>query len=628
MRLSKRVHWIAYLKSTGRDIFAGRIWYKDGDVSFFPYTEVKIKVTRSLFVNQRKAAIEFSGGGAAIRKRTLLFRSQYFHPIAMEFDTAEGTTAVTTYRTNSHPNRPPSLPAENLSIETVYRRVGFDVSRSGDNIIPISGAGPNARWSDAEMHDAMQTYWSKFANAPKWAMWVFFASLHEMGTSLGGIMFDDIGPNHRQGTAIFEDSFISTAPPGDPASAAWVNRMRFWTACHEMGHSFNLAHSWQKSLGTPWIPLPNEPEARSFMNYPYNVAGGQAAFFADFQFCFSKGELLFVRHAPTRFVQPGNADWFDHHGFQQANVSAGPPLKLEIRANRAKPVFEYLEPTTLELKLTNISSGDLLIEKDMLSSADHMTVIIKKDNRPARQHIAYAQTCPQPGTKVLERDSSEYESLFISAGINGWDLAEPGNYTIQACLHFGDIDIVSNAFRIRVSPPMGFEEEVLAQDFFSDEVGRILAFDGSMFFAEGNDVLRSVAERLKDRKVALHALVALGNPLTRQFKQLVIQETAKGYGAAWQSKAKIDCAAPNHDVACKDLTAALTARKEIAAETLGHIDYRYYTERFAAWMADEGSISEAARIQDDLLGVLTGRKVTNSVLAEIKTKASSYKRKG
>ena len=127
------------------------------------------------------------------------------------------------------------------------------------------------------MHDAMQIYWSHFANVPQWRLWVLFASLHDRGASLGGIMFDDIGPNHRQGTSLFNDSFIKNAPNGDPNPAAWVQRMKFWTACHEMGHAFNLAHSWQKALGTPWIPLANENEARSFMNYPYNVAGGQAA---------------------------------------------------------------------------------------------------------------------------------------------------------------------------------------------------------------------------------------------------------------------------------------------------------------------------------------------------------------
>ncbi len=96
------------------------------------------------------------------------------------------------------------------------------------------------------MHDAMQTYWSRFANQAQWSTWVFFAALHERGTGLGGIMFDDIGPNHRQGTAIFTKSFISQPPAGDPASNAWVRRMQFWTACHEMGHSFNLAHVLQQ----------------------------------------------------------------------------------------------------------------------------------------------------------------------------------------------------------------------------------------------------------------------------------------------------------------------------------------------------------------------------------------------
>ena len=77
--------------------------------------------------------------------------------------------------------------------------------------------------------------------------------------------------------------------------------MKFWTAVHEMGHSFNLAHSWQKALGQPWIPLSNEPEARSYMNYPFRVDGGQSSFFADFEYRFSDSELLFMRHAPARF---------------------------------------------------------------------------------------------------------------------------------------------------------------------------------------------------------------------------------------------------------------------------------------------------------------------------------------
>lgn len=229
-------------------------------------------------------------------------------------------------------------------MQKVYQRAGFDVSTSpAPSIVPLAGAGANGKWSDQEMHDAMQVYWSKFANKAQWALWTFFAAQHEQGSSLGGIMFDDIGPNHRQGTAIFTNSFIAVPPAGDPNPAAWINRMVFWTATHEMGHAFNLAHSWQKALGLPWIPgLANEPEARSFMNYPYSVSGGQTAFFSNFQFRFSDPELLFLRHAPARLVQMGNAAWFDHHGFEQARVLPEPSFKLEARVNRAEARFEFL----------------------------------------------------------------------------------------------------------------------------------------------------------------------------------------------------------------------------------------------------------------------------------------------
>lgn len=97
--------------------------------------------------------------------------------------------------------------------------------------------------------------------------------------------------------------------------------------------------------------------------------------------------------------------------------------------------------------------------------------------------------------------SSFYESLFISAGQNGWDLAEPGNYLIQIALHSHDEeqDIISNPLHLRIAPPHGYDEELLAQDFFSEDVGRILTFNGSQILTTANDTLREVAERLGER---------------------------------------------------------------------------------------------------------------------------------
>jgi hypothetical protein len=633
-------HWIANLSVSGPNSWTGNIWYKDSSPGrVFPYTSVEIKVT-----GRRKATATFSGGGGAPRQRTLKFEGPYFHPVDFEFDFAEGEAPTLTVDTCAHPNRPATLPCENLSLQTVYRRAGFDVETSAGGTVPLPGAGPDTLWSDLELHDAMQTYWSHFVAEPQWAMWVFFASLHEPlpdppgpprpPTALGGIMFDDIGDNHRQGTAIFNDSFIANPPAGDPNPDDWVRRMIFWTAAHEMGHAFNLAHSWDKAFetghpGGPWIPLTDEPEARSFMNYPFRVSGGQTAFFSDFEYAFSDQELLFLRHAPTRFVQHGNAAWFDHHGFQGVNTLAEQPLKLELRVNRQTPAFGFMEPVTLELKLTNTSSQPQLVDSDLLSKTDSMAVILKKDRRPARQFVPYAQYCSLPETKVLMPGESVYEPLFVSAGKNGCDVADPGGYTVQVALHTdSEAYLVSNPLRLLVEPPPDerrYDAERIAEDYFSEEVGRILWFGGSQVLEKGNDTLREVAERLGDRRVALHANAALGNAVAREYKQLNLGDGAKERAKpAAIAGGEITVRPPEMEEARKDFTAALTDNPDVGAASLGHIRYRRYMNRFSDALAEQGASQEAARVQDTLHDTLANRNVVDRVLEEIKDRREGY----
>jgi hypothetical protein len=629
--LTQRVHWIANVTKTAPNQWSGGIWYKDGDAAALPSTQIVANITPSFFPAQRIAKITFMGGGVAGFTRVYNFVSPYFHEVEFEFDSATGVTAVTQINTGDHPNRPASLPVENLPITTVYQRAGFDVKMSGNpSVVPLAGAvgGANPNWSDSEMHDAMQTYWSRFANKAQWSMWTFFAALHEQGTSLGGIMFDDIGPNHRQGTAMFNNAFISQAPAGDPNPVAWVKRMKFWTACHEMGHAFNLAHSWQKqhppAWGTPWIPLANEPLARSFMNYPYNVPGGQTSFFSDFAFRFSDQELKFLRHAPSRFVQMGNADWFDNHGFQQANTLSEPTFKLEVRANRQKSIFEFLEPVVLELKLTNVSNQPQIIDENLLTASDDLTVIIKKQNREARQWSPFAQYCFNPAKTVLNANDSAYESLFVAAGKNGWDVAEPGNYTIQVALHLEDEDIVSAPYNLRIAPPRGYEEEYLAQDFFSEDVGRILAFDGSQYLTGGNDTLREASDRFAERAVAVHAQVALGSPMGRDYKLLTVPDGSSEMASVADANGKIAIIKAQENKADKELSSALLEDADKSAETLGHIDYRYYVDQLSEIEATQGDNKEAAKSQGVLLETLTKRGVLPRVLEEIDDRQNVY----
>jgi hypothetical protein len=457
-------------------------------------------------------------------------------------------------------------------------------------------APPGTTWSDMEMHDSMQIHWSRFANKAQWALWVFYASLHESGTNLGGIMFDDIGPNHRQGTALFVDSFIAQAPANDANPAAWIDRMRFWTAVHEMGHAFNLAHSWQKSGGTPWVPLADEPEARSFMNYPYNVAGGQTAFFSDFEFRFSDPELLFIRHAPERFVQMGNADWFDHHAFEEAAALEEPTLKLELRVNRDRPRYEFMEPVWLELKLTNASDRPQLVDANVLD-VNSVTLILKRNGRDARQLVPFRQKCVQPAPKPLLPGESIYGTVLASAGLNGWDVAEPGTYLVQAAVRIGEEDVVSAPLMLRIAPPLSREEEYAAGDLFTHDAARVLVFGGSRFLDAANDALQEIVARLPERRIALHARVALGNPLTLDYKLLVPID----------GQLKLDMRRAHADEATSLIQPALMERPHVAAESFGHVRYRSIAERVAQRLAAAGAESEAAATIDSAIETLSSR---------------------
>jgi hypothetical protein len=379
-------------------------------------------------------------------------------------------------------------------------------------------------------------------------------------------------------------------------------------------------------LGTPWIPLADEPEARSFMNYPFNVTGGDAAFFADFEFRFSDGELLFMRHAPHRFVRMGDALWFDHHGFEGANVLPVPTFKLEIRVNREKATFEFLEPVVPELKLTNASSQPQLIDEHLLSASDSLTVIIKKQGQQARQFAPYAQYCFLPNKTVLMPGESIYESLFISAGINGWDIAEPGNYIVQVALHVNGEDIISNSLYVRIAPPRSYDEELIAQDFVSEETGRILTFDGSRYLKSGNDALREIVDRLSDRRVALHASVALGSVLASEYKLLVEDPTAA------ENNLKIEVQSPEPEKARDLLSKALVDKPKVAAESLSHIDYKWYIDRASEKLAELGATDTAVEFQDTLYDTMStrevhGRKVLDRVLGEIEAERDSYRAK-
>ena len=595
-----------------RRTIVASINYRDGNAALIPGTTVTFRALRTNGFGYGAYELTLSGGGITPKTYGLSFESIYFDKIEFEVDQVDNAgTVITSYDTHAHPNRSSGLPAETLALTTIFQRAGFEATMSsGGGVISVSGAGANGTWSDAEMHNAMLTYWSRFANNPLWAMWVLYAARHDMGRSLGGIMFDDIGPNHRQGTAIFTNSFIQDVPVGDANPEAWRNRMQFWTAIHEMGHGFNLSHSWQKALGMAWMPLANEPEARSFMNYPNKVVGGQTQFFSNFQFRFSDDELVFMRHAPRRFVQMGNSNWFDNHGFEapEAFATTG-NWNLAIRPNRAENSYRFLEPVTLELKLLNTSGDSKTIEEDMLSDGRHVTIFVQRKGGELRQLRAMTSRCHQPHLDRIEAGHAIYGAHMISTSTDGWLIDEPGFYKVQAAVDLGTEIVVSNVLRIYVAPPVSLEEGIIGGDYFTEDVGRVLAFAGAPQLAQAQDVLRRLVTSCTDNPAAVHASVALSSPLLRDFKILVGLESGNGL--------KIVARPAKVDEASKIQLTALLKEPDKAADTVGHIPFFTLLQHLADSIKAKGDDKVALDVMTKTIRLMKSRKILPSVIENV-----------
>jgi hypothetical protein len=562
-----RLHWLAQLTTVDGNRWAGGIACKDGTAALLPHTAVAVSVRRTPFGIGQTACVTFSGGGIADRSREYRYVSRYFHSVEFEIDTVQTADAAA-----------PAAAFDTLSIEKTFRRAGFNVSQSGgDGALPIATDAP---WTDMELHDAMQTYWSRFAGRSSRAMWVLFAPRHESGTAIDGVVFEDVGAERRPGAALFSDAFVGTSCGRAAGPATPDGRGLLRTACGEMGRAFAPGPA-------PWL------DAR-----PASLGGDAEARGLDVRF--NDRELQLMRHAPERSGRVGDADWFDHHGFAQAAPAADAALRLEVRVDRAKPVFEFLEPVVLDLRLANVSDQPVTVDEGCLAAGDDITVIVKRNGQPARRWVPYARACRRPSPRVLAPGDSISRSLFAAAGRNGWDLAEPGMYDVQAALRRDDGDVVSDRLRLRIAAPRDFEDETLAQDFFSDDVGRILAFDGSRVLETGNDVLAEIVRRLPERRVALHARLALAIPMSRNCKQLVLADGARRMASAADVGGRIEVTAARPDAAREGLAAALLKDPRLAAETLGHADYRDYVDRFSQWLSGQNDPRAAAACRESL----------------------------
>ncbi|MFI8280696.1 hypothetical protein ACIGBH_38540 [Streptomyces sp. NPDC085929] len=278
-------------------------------------------------------------------------------------------------------------------------------------------------------------------DAPRWQVWQLLATSY-VEDGVRGIMFDAGGAFQRQGFAAFHDAIKGE----DPAS----RRAQLRTHVHELGHAFNLLHSWQKNLADPPQPLgPNGGFGdRSWMNYVQNyqppppAPGGQAAYWADFPFQFTDSELVHLRHGFYRDVITGSnpfgvgaaeidVDLFDNPVIDNSG------LTLELRSNGS---FLFGEPVVIEVKLATTDLRGCVTHGRLHPKDGFVTVAIRTPSGEAKVYRPALIRCvDQELQTVLDADRSAiYESAYIGYGKDGFYFQQPGRYQLRAQYYAAD----------------------------------------------------------------------------------------------------------------------------------------------------------------------------------------------
>ena len=481
-----------------------------------PVVQVTI-LRRSVLLPPGAATVQFfTSANTPGSAYTCAFESAHFRTVKIETDRVSNVTTpvFNSYNTGAQPS---GGPARSLRVVSAYAEAGSEmVTSNASDVIQIGEAGAGATWSNAELHASMQAHFSLWQNTPQWTVWQVVCQLHDLGPSLYGIMFDQLG-KQRQGCAVFHQGIGGTT--------AEKLRLQLYTYVHELGHSFNLLHSWQKSLANP--PSPDRPLSLSWMNYPFNypAPGGEATYWNNFAFQFDNEELLHLRHAFRNNIIIGGSNFAVgsalDHGVMPEPERDDSGLRLGLSTHQRK--FALGEPVVLQIALTATDSRGRRVHTWLHPNCSLVQIVIRKPSGAVLRYEPLIDHLVGPRDTVITGADVLRDSAYIGYGRDGHYFDQPGNYQVRAS--YAALDgsmVVSDILNIRVAYPVTAAEEDLADLFMGDEQGTLLYLLGSddESLQRGNAAFDEVLAKYPKHAMATYARLVKGINAGRDFKTI------------------------------------------------------------------------------------------------------------
>ena len=441
------------------------------------------------------------------------YGSGYFRTLTLQTETVSDVPGpvFSSYNTGSLPS---GGAARVLSVPGAYAEAGIQmIPVASGPVINIAEAGPDHLWSDAELLASMQLHFARFSTAPHWDMWQAVCLEHEIGPGLYGIMFDS---QRRQGCAVFYYGIGGTTTD--------KLRLQLYTHVHELGHCFNLMHSWQKSLAKP--PGVDNPSALSWMNYPWNYPGGANPFWAAFPFQYVDEEVVHMRHAFRNTVIPSGNPFTIGAEEIDPEIMADPISDLsglDFSVSPVQPTCMLGEPELLNLRLRSFDRRGRMVHTNLHPNTSGVSIAIARPDGRAVRFESLVDHLVEPQLQMLGGDEQLTETAYVGYGKGGAYFDQPGSYKVRAIYHAPDGSrVMSNVAAVRVRHPANAEDNDVADLMIGDEQGALLALMGSDAeeLATGRTALETVLNKHGKHPIASYVRLVLGTNAARTFKTI------------------------------------------------------------------------------------------------------------